>query len=214
MTPRPNTVEDIPYQIRSHMAHMEATGENLPSALLSLLGCPHKSGLGTWGNLIATVPVGDVDVRSAALLTISAYVASDMLDPVCPVASVLAALARDEVWHRCLHNESTAYDLAAVTLSYVEGFSRFYPLDGYAEPGVRAFLNQWLMPPSEWIALPSAVEVAGYLFGPAWCDLRLPDPSKSIGRIVYLERPPFQSGICPVQKMAAGRQLPDLGSPE
>lgn len=204
--------EDIPGEIRAHLKHLEDTGENITFEFMTLLGCPHRTGDTMQNRMQFPTPVGHAEDIAAALLTVNAFVASDMMEPVCPLYSILAGMAISAAWRRSLLQTSTAYDLAAVTLSYIQGFSKFYPPHIHTAPAVLTFLNAWLQPIDDWTDLPSAEEVAEYLFGDVWCALRLPDQDKTAGRIAYLERPPFQPGICPAQVLATGCTLPDLGS--
>jgi hypothetical protein len=198
-------------ELMSRLGDPSGTDDEVAYELLWLLGCPRNGTADTMGG-----PLSRPDYRAhgeqigAALITINAIVASTSEHPAwCQVASILVGLARASIWRRCLLRESTTYELAATTLTYIQEFTNVASLDLFTEPFVCSFLNTWLQPSVEWINLPSADVVAEHLFGPAWCAIQCPNLEQSLGRISYLTRPPFQPGICPAQVTTTAVRLPD-----
>jgi hypothetical protein len=174
--------------------------------LLAILGCPHVVA----GRLVqAELPETHRCQIETSLLELLAKVASNLGDPVCERASVLAGLYAARCWRRCLESEDGTYDFASVLLCYLERFSSLSLVDVHAAGRVCDILNAWLSPEVPWSQVPTSDEVVQRLFGVAWCTMSLPMEGRTAGSVVYYERPPFLPGLCPPQDALPGVPLPD-----
>jgi hypothetical protein len=202
--------DDIPARIRAHMERAETFQGELPLDLLSLLGCPHRF------TTRPDVYAEHQGVIGDALLVLLDQVANRLGMYADDAPSILSGLYASGAWRRCILQESTAYNLAAVTLCHLETFSDDDGFNKLTQPAVCRLLNEWLRPPGRWNKVPDVESGVIHMFGDAWCALRDPAGQGGLtGAVVHRERPPFLPGLCPAQDGILSAPLPDdVGYPE
>jgi hypothetical protein len=205
--------EDLPAHLRAEMEDVRNLGDNkLSEVLITLLGCPYMSHFRPDYLRHPKYFVEHASVIEDALLELLPLVTKSNLWatlPICDAATLLVGFSRGSCLARCQNDESSSYDLAALTLHFVEGFSLQFPLDRETRPVMLNFLNAWLKPAVRWREIPSDIDVAHQMFGQPWLDLMLPSES-SVPELVLSERPPFRTGLCLAQSPAPCMSLPDL----
>jgi hypothetical protein len=211
--PDSRSAGNIASQIRKHMGGMAYRGPDnqtrLPADLLSLLGCPSRS-LGYSRDLVVPpVSLENNEIIGKTLIKIVTLLASNLGNPICSSASILAGLYRNRCWARCLLDEASAYALATVAFDFLEGYSPTSPLDTHVAHDVCTLLNEWVKPNPIWMEPPSKLDLTERLFGSAWCMVRLSTCNHATSGVIYQERPPFLPGLCRAQDGILSVPLPD-----
>jgi hypothetical protein len=188
--------------IKSLMRQVDHTGKTpLSETLLLLLGCPFQeeympSYRFEKATMMQPVRAEHRAEVAAALRTLLPIVVRQAASQLCAGASILGGLVLSDTWQECLWEESTAYDLASLVMTFVEDYTDSYPPDILAEPHVLALLNTWLRPSSAWMTLPDRETVARHMFGDACWEFQLQLNIPLVGAAVYRDRPEFLPGLC------------------
>jgi hypothetical protein len=163
------------------------------------------------------------ELRSCQSLLLSGLIRKDMMG-----SPSFGPLLSGLLWQASsagVSTEQQCYDLAALSLVFIEKYFKGSKLDRKVGSDLCDFLTTWLKPDVPWKELPWIGEAARAMFGTAWCDLSLPETigtdapririlpgSHVVGATVYTERPPFLPGLCPAQDAIPSAPLPhDMG---
>lgn len=199
-----------------------STQPRINKGLLDLLECPYQARQSYRSNVIFPKNIDSNRTAIQQCLPRLFLAIGKQARPRVDVTSILSGLQRAQCWQDIIRTEEGAYLLAAALIGFIDAYNPSFAMDVVVAPAVRDMLNSWLRPETDWESLPTAGVVCAHFFGHAWAQFSLPADCWTLGGglltrldvvrdLVLHVRPPFLPGLCQVQIVAPGVDLPELG---
>lgn len=132
---------------------------------------------------------------------------------------LLDGLYQNGRWKACMASTEDCYAFSALLIGVITEISGDDLDEDYKItvlemccPVVIDVLNTWLKPRSPYTNMPSTAQVSRALFGEVWYDLVTAGNNDDtlVPHLILSVRPPFCTGLLPMQRLEPGNQLPHL----